>query len=835
MPDLQTPRLSAIGAPPGTPFHASRSTAIPDRRKKIEIPQAAGFREGYKSGNFRQPGCNVGAVAVSVIKSGRSASAAGRGACSQKQLKSGFFLAKRGEVIKDRWIKAVILSAAVLAAAPTVVLAQNATTENAAEAAQQDLERQKAILTGPQATRDARDESAKRLLSRGNAAADDILESVLKDPANRDGQVAVAHAIASANNPPARFIEPLGMLLTTFPNTQEATEASAQALARYTSDDRARNILTNFVIQPNAKLPPSQRAAAVRALGRMVEKGVAQTLIDLMRTEQDDVVRNAAFDALGDMTGLSYGRDAQQWNQWWVANRNASPLDWTTSLLIKNNLQASELKTRIESAQDTLTQFITIIYGKTPEKDRAAFLTEHLKSASEDVRLAATRFIYDQARASPTSIPESLKQTLRGMIGDSSTQVRMQVARTLTAVNDPGAVQALLTQLAQEKDPDVKAVILTALGPTNDLAAVNAILASLDDASYEVSIEAARALKDMAARIRDPNTPAGTASKVAQALKDRLSQATQVGRPADSLRAAIVDSMAAVADPSFRQLFVTLTNSDSRLVRSSAYKGLGNIADPGTINQIAAGLQDIDGPVRLEAVNALRMGPFEDVLPILESELDPSREKDSSVRDKAWDVLAKLFPKASASSLNRLAEWTGRLGQFDHRAAALTAEIEKLDAANQQQAAATARENLGVTLLKKLNRPDEAALVLRKELDYWDSVVVAQATKEPVRQLYLESLLKAKKFADAIQFACGIIQENQANETAMWGKVREQLDEYQKQRDWDSALALINEALKVQCFDPTHKGILDRERGLVDAQRHTGGWYWVRSRRNALA
>jgi hypothetical protein len=80
------------------------------------------------------------------------------------------------------------------------------------------------------------------------------------------------------------------------------------------------------------------RIAAVRGIGTFVKLDAAKFLIDRTRTEDEDpLVRNAAMDALVDMTGLQeYGRDNEAWKVWWDKNSTNPESVW----------QATQYRTR---------------------------------------------------------------------------------------------------------------------------------------------------------------------------------------------------------------------------------------------------------------------------------------------------------------------------------------------------------------------------------------------------------------------------------------------------------------------------------------------------------
>ena len=188
---------------------------------------------------------------------------------------------------------------AVLASSDT--LAQDApAAESAVEAAERDLQQLRNTLNDPNASQAQRDEAAKRLLSRQTPEAREILRSTLVDVGNRGGQLAVARALAHDPHPDESLVTPLYALMG---SDQSLTEAGAQALAAHKNNAQVLTRLQDFARNRNNR---TGRVAAIRALGTFVDKRAAQTLIDLLASDDESsAARDAAADALIDMAGLS--------------------------------------------------------------------------------------------------------------------------------------------------------------------------------------------------------------------------------------------------------------------------------------------------------------------------------------------------------------------------------------------------------------------------------------------------------------------------------------------------------------------------------------------------
>jgi HEAT repeat protein len=730
-----------------------------------------------------------------------------------------------------QWIRSAILGATIAIAAPGRLIAQAPQPPNAElpdEAAKKDLDQQQQILNDRNSTAQQREEAARRLVSRSSKDANEILLRLLTDFSNPQGQMAVARALAWSTSPSASFINPLANLLG---SDRDMTAAAAAALAVYKTDEGAREKLTAFVNNLSQQVGP--RVAAILAMGKLVDKRAAGSLIGLMNRENENsLVRDATADALIEMTGLSrFGRDVQQWNQWWQASQSRSEAGWSTDLLNKNAARASELYNQLQKDQRFIAKMVREEYNdkKTPEAEREKKLLGHMQADSEGARLAAVQVIYEEAtQFGGARISAPVLAALRGMVGNSSTEVRVRVARTLTTANDPGAVDALLAQLSQEKDADVQAAILQALGPSHDLRAVDPLLTRLTDPSFSVARAAAEALRDLAGTLREEQN-AALAVQVAIRLRDRLKGTENVS--AARLRESIVDAMARLGQRSSLPVFYELLNpgKEPARIRIAALRGLGLIGDHGSANMVVNTLNDSQPGVRLAAAEALlTTATFENAKGIA-SHLSETVERDPDVRAAIWKVIAALLEKASANEVLVWAEQFKQEGDSDpalnRRATALGIAEKKLAATNDPLRLAVVRQNLGETLLK-LNKADEAVEKLREALDYWTNQRADEAVINLPRQQLMEALLRSKKYNDAATFATTLIGQNKATTPDMWVKVSHEIKRLRDRRDSDGAMSLI-EVVKTIPWGELYSSQLKLLEDQIRKERTTGGRTWV--------
>lgn len=705
--------------------------------------------------------------------------------------------------------------------------AQPRPADSTAEAVQKEIEDLHAVLMDRAAGAPDRERAAARLLSRGRAETDAILLSVLRDGSNREGQMAVARALAAAGSANTDFIGPLADLI----GDRDMTAPAAQALASYKTSDAARQILTRFATQGHQ--PAAVRTAVILALGKLLDKRAAATLMDLLENDANALVRDAAADALVEMTGLTrYGRDPQQWSRWWRANRLKPDVLWYYDLLNRNATRASELDKRLAQLREHLMKILREDYQRLAAEDRPRRLTAWLSAGSEDLRLVAVQMVYDEVSVGRPVAP-AVFESLRAMVGDTSPEVRIAVARTLGAANDPGAVDSLLKQLAQENEADVRREIVAALGPTKDLRTVEPLLQRLGDESFAVARAAADALREKAETLRDRENES-LAAQVAAALLERF-RGTSNNAALLPLRQSLAECMARLAHPSHLTVFYGLIGSDRETVavRRAALRGLGLIGNPDSANMIVTALADSDRTVRLDALNALRTTASWSYANVIGERLSPSVESDPAVRDRAWEVLSSLLEKAPPRDL---AQWADRFGRPEggiadqqRRLAVLQVLEKKLSAAEEPRRLAAARQSMGETLLR-LGKADEAAAKFREALDYWESTGAGPSVTDYLSQQFMEATLAARRYADAAAFAKDAIQRNSGNAAVLWPKVRERIESLKTANDFDGALALIDEAKKIPFGEIYSSQLPALEEQVRDLKKKhvPGGRTWVR-------
>jgi HEAT repeat protein len=728
-----------------------------------------------------------------------------------------------------RWMRSAVLAAAAVAAMPKLLPAQETppaagVAETREEAAIRDIRQQEAILTDRGATPAAREEAARRLVSRSSPEADNVLMRVLTELGNRDEQLAVARALASDPTPEPAFITPLSNLLG---SGATLTEAVAQALATYKGNDNVRELLVNFATNPTNLL--DMRAGVIGAMGKLVDKQAAGALINVLKTDDNGRIRETACDALAEMTGLPRSGDVQGWLQWWAQNEPKNEEQWSKDLLKFNAAARADLTKRLEKVLDDARRRLRESYrAAASDADKVKVVSEYLQKDSEDMRLLGVKLIQDEATGF-RAVPAPIFEQLRKMVGDSASNVRREVAITLGNAG-VGAVDALLTQLAQERDPSVREQLVRALGPSHDLRAIEPLLNALNDANFQVARAAADSLSDLATDLRNPKNEA-VAAQVAAELNRKLS-ATPVNSGTDTLRIGLVGAAASLGHASSREILQRLAGPSETLerVRVYALRGLGVIGNPASMLFITPALEDRSKQVQVEACKALKFcaDNFGGIANTLRPRIG-KEEPDLDVRAAAWDTLSELFKKAGDAELRYWNQYLQKDPDFTRRLRVQEELEQRYSADKAEERLASVRQDMGTQYLL-LNQPEKAVEKTQQALEYFDSHNAQASATDALVQQMMEAKLRTKKYAEAVDFALDRVQRDRASLSNLWLKTKDELVRLKTASDHVSALELIQQFRRLPLPD-TISGPLSAWESEIKQLQSTGGRVYVRQQK----
>lgn len=658
------------------------------------------------------------------------------------------------------WIRAA-LTAAWLAAPPCALLAQTlAATSPAPVTTVAELHAQlRDVLTASRSSPAQREEAAKRLLSRRSNETRDILMAVLGSP-DREAKVAVAKALADDPSPDPRFIPLLDSMLGP---DRAATEAAATALARYAGDAPVRDRLLSFA--RDAKQPAASREPLIAALANVVNRAVANALVELVNDNiQPAAVRNAAGMALSEMTGLPYGRNGPQWRQW-QARAPRDEAAWAAEVEAGRASHLQQIALRQSSTVGALERIINDRYQQDirtrNEKDRADLIMDLLNEADPHARVMGINFVTG-AFIQNQSFPAAAKSRIVELLGDSDSDVRLTAAKAAKTLNLVGAENDLLLQLPEEPNPDVREAMAAVLGVIKDPRATPVLRPLLSDASPRVATAAAGALREMAPQLRqaDPQAAGNLAAELWRAGSQRA------GNPAwAAFRAACIETIGLLGDTKLDRNLLGLAdpiNEEPQQVRISALRALGEMHSERAAAGIANFLQNeanANTDLRLEEIDALsKTGKFDAYAPLLSRYTAPNEEPNPRVRAAAWKAFTDMFPTASSTSLK---EWSDRLrGDPKRQIELLKALTDKLAPANNKDDWAYEEQNLGAAYAAD-HHPELAAVEFQKAFGYWSAQrgELTQRTALLLQQL-LTAYLDSRQYEAACKFAASQLRAN---------------------------------------------------------------------------
>lgn len=633
-----------------------------------------------------------------------------------------------------------------------------------------------------------REEAARRLLQQDTPQARQAIQRTLEDASDPQAQLAVARAISANGLCRSEYLVPLRLMMG---NDRILTDAAAQALAACRDNPESLRLLVNFASARQQR--EADRLVVVRALGSLTEKSAAEFLISLLLREDDSQrVRNAAADALMEMTGhIENGQDPQLWNKWWNQNSTRPEAQWKQELTVHQASRYVAVRQQYIQLAGELQGILTRVYDTTPPAQQAALLLTYLRSNHPEIRRIGATVVHSEAMAAQPITAEAREQ-LRSMISDSSREVRLAVAGALLATNDPASLDPLLKQLSRESDPEVRAALAEPLARIGDLRAVPALRQLLSDPSLSAAGAGAAALRELAPVIREKE-PA-LASAVAKDLQAALSRAsTSAG--AMSLREAIADAMIPLREPSLIPTFYQfLGESGSTRLRWAALRALGELRDPKAADTIARYLEDRESGVRLEAVRSLGKTSALEHAELLFRRTSVVEETDPSVRDEAWGVLQGVFPKLP---LEQLPAWVQRYaGDPARRVIVLRAMAQRQEAAGDAAHLALSRQAIGVALME-LDQPLEASTQLKAALDYFSGQPDQQMVTEQLVEQYLRSLVRSRSTTQIVDFGSRLLTQRASYQQTVGVLLRNEIRGMVDQKQYADAVTIIQASRRI--------------------------------------
>jgi len=228
----------------------------------------------------------------------------------------------------------------------------------------------------------------------------------------------------------------------------------AQAAGRYRLDSVSNRLV---LLARDGDADAGARAAAIAALSYDPNQRNAELLMLLTDPSEPARVRQAAFDGLARLSGIStFGDDANKWQAWWETHRSLAPMDWYADLTNRLTRRNDALRRTNQRISDRLLSVQRLLYRATPEDQREALLASMMSDTDQTTRrlaleLASQRFIDQQP------FGQALITALLSGLDDSESSIRQGSAKLLRSINPKNIADIMARRLidGREQDPDV--------------------------------------------------------------------------------------------------------------------------------------------------------------------------------------------------------------------------------------------------------------------------------------------------------------------------------------------------------------------------------------------
>jgi len=657
------------------------------------------------------------------------------------------------------------------------------------------------VLTNSRASAEARNAAARKLVAAHSPDSRRHILELLSDSRAPLTQAAVAQALADDPDPDPAFVEPLFTMLAA-PGLPGV--AARQALGIYrTGDVRGRILATLISDATGASGIRSEflRPNATLALGQLVDREAAQTLINLLTNSQEiPEIRQNATKALAAMSGNSrIGDDPQGWQRWWTA-QSTDPAQFRNDLLTAQSVQLSILKRHFNDLESSYSSSLYDTYHNIPANDaeqRKRKLLDYLTADDAVQRAEGARIVSeDKQNGLPLPPLDDVLKQLERMIGDESPTVRLAVADAISLLNDPAAVPLLLAQLNQETDPTVKASLARALGQIGDLQSVKYLIPLLSDSHDVVAAAAAKALASFGSRLQ--NLPRPLASDAAAQLHNIFDLAT----PGSQLRVAIISAMAELRDQTLLRVFKKILDdpNENAQMKIKAIDGIGNLKDTDSADDIGRELRDPDAGIKAAAARALRNVNGVSYVRPLAAMLQPGQE-DPSVQSEAETSFLSFVPDLDVADLQNYADTFGQNHQYNLQVKCLAQICDKLRQSGKPADLADlplAQMNLGDSMLK-LDPPDyngavgqySAAIAALES----DKVKPNNVRMVALQRRRLEASLRSGKYPEAMGFAQQAIESKALESGEVGEAIKNEVERLKTEANQNAVL--LEQAMKL--------------------------------------
>ncbi len=461
----------------------------------------------------------------------------------------------------------------------------------------------------------------------------------------------------------------------------------------------------------DSRTDPGLRQTIVWILGRSGRKEAVPLLLQQLESNEEAMQR-AAYDALADLSGLTFGLTRHQWQTWWQTQKDLTQERWQDQRLAYQISRAQRLEGDLERTRSQVVLLHQQLYRRLPVADRPAHIHSIVDHEDPAVRQLAVQWSIDLLTTVTDDMTrDALSEVLLRLSLDSHTDVQRQAVLGLARVEEPAAFLRL------------RSLLRKGVAPVRAAAA-----RSLAQQARGTDAQAEARRKDVVPLLQ-------------KALND----------PALEVVVEVAEDLGALGVPEAGPILVGLLKHSSDSVRQTAVQALERVADATVLEGLLRALDDASATIRFSLIGALghaagdagrclsdthRDELRQRLVRVLEKDADPGvRSRAATVLGECGEVgdLHPLWQRVQAIEDRRVQDkaWAAFLD--------LMARLQSLDALRQWDAnLTTARQGTRrIQLLMEIN-------------NRWQKRQLGPMLLLPVREMLVEAQLDQGKWSGAI-------------------------------------------------------------------------------------
>ncbi len=396
-------------------------------------------------------------------------------------------------------------------------------------------------------------QAAYLILQQQTPLATETVKQYLRDPRNVEVFTAFAGAIKLRRD--GRFSEELIEALSI--ELPAVRQAAVEALGA-SVDGKATFKLKQ--IAENNRSEDNIRQQAIIALGKTGKKNAAETLLKLF-IDPKESIRQTSRQALAELIGEDLGRDSVTWQLWFDERKNLSVEVWLEERLAQRNAKLTRLEGELDSSRNRNRTLYQQLYSRLGPTEKIPFFQGLLDHEDPAVRLLLTGWLAEALG----------EESYRKPAGE------------------------MLLSFSRDPIEEVRRQAVLGLGRWNDKACLNRLLLIIQSDQTAVRAAAARSLAMQA----KGNDGAARMVLVLPALQNALSD------PALEVVVEAAEDLGSLGVPAAVPLLAGLLKHKEVAVRKTAAQALERIADIAVLEELLAGLEDLDVGVRLGILGAV--------------------------------------------------------------------------------------------------------------------------------------------------------------------------------------------------------------------------------------